>query len=327
MTAMYPRVSVIIPVYNGAAFVVKAIESVFNQTYRSYEIIVADDGSTDSTLDVLQNFGNRITVLELPHRGISTTRNKAINSSHGEFIALLDSDDIWESEKLELQVTFLDSHPDYALVYSYHTNFTDNNEDSVAQVKKLDLQGYVFKNLLTKTASPANSTIMVRRHVFNEAGGYNETLTALEDYELNLRIARKYKIGRIPQSLLRRRIHKDSFYSSGYDNRYIYHLPVYDKLLSDPEVERIIEQQRDEFMSNFILKFIFKSLFDGRSECIDQKLKDLKKYSLKKAERARTLVESNDTSSESWAPFIPDFDIWRADVKQKAELYKVFHNL
>ena len=321
MTTNSPRVSVIIPSYNSAKYIGQALESVFAQTYKDYEIIVADDGSTDETVQVLEAYQDRITLLTLPHKGICATRNEAIRQSHGEFIALLDSDDLWEPTKLQLQVAYLDRHSEFALVYAYSTNFTNEDEGNVSLVKKLDFEGHIFKDLFTKN-SFANSTIVMRRSVFDEMGGYDESLIAMEDYELNLRIAREYPIGRVPQSLLRRRIHPDSFYSSGYDNQYTYQLPVYDKLMSDPEVQRIIGTPKNEYMSSFILKFIFKNLFDERPEFLDQKLGDLEKYSPEKADIARQLVADSIITPEAWRGLVSEFDVWYDDVKHKAELYK-----
>jgi glycosyltransferase involved in cell wall biosynthesis len=315
------RVSVIIPTYNSAKYIAEALDSVFAQTYTNYEVIVADDGSTDNTVEVLQPYLDRITLLQLQHKGICATRNEAIRQSHGEFIALLDSDDIWEPTKLELQVAYLDQHPEFALVYAYSTNFTNEDEGSVALIKKLDFEGHIFKDLFIKS-SFANSTIVMRRSVFDEMGGYDESLVAMEDYELNLRIAREYPIGRVPESLLRRRIHPDSFYSSGYDNQYTFQLPVYDKLMSDPEVQRIIGATKNDFMSSFVLKFIFKNLYDERPELIEEKLGDLERYSPEKTDIARQLVADSVVTAEAWRDLIPEFDVWYADVKHKAELYK-----
>lgn len=321
MRHVNPRVSVIIPVYNGSQYLVEAVQSVLAQTYQDYEVIVADDGSAaDSPRDVLKQFGDKIKLLEFPHRGICATRNEAIQNSHGELIALLDSDDVWLPSKLELQVAYLDEHPEYALVYSYSTNFTNESKDEVALVKKVDFEGDIFVDLFTKN-SFANSTIIMRRSVFDEVGGYDESLRAMEDYELNLRIARKYKIGRVPESLLRRRIHPGSFYTSGYDNQYIYQLPVYDKLLSDPEVEKLIGIPKKEYMASFILKFIFKNVYDERPEFIDGKLEDLQRYTPEKAEKARELIAHN-AAPEAWRPLIIDFESWYEDVRHKAALFK-----
>lgn len=321
MTTKQPRVSVIIPTYNSAAFVADAIDSVLAQTYTNYEIIVANDGSADTTRAVLERFGDKITLLSLPHRGICATRNAAIANSHGEFIALLDSDDVWEPDKLELQVAYIHAHPEFALVYSYSTNFTDAEEGNVALVKKIDFEGFVFKDLFTK-GSFANSTILMRRSIFDEVGGYDESLAAMEDYELNLRISQKYQIGRVPKSLLRRRIHPGSFYSSGYDNQYVYQLPVYDKYMGDPAVSALIGKSKTAYMCSFILKFIFKNLYDEHPEFIAEKLVDLKRYSPEKAKLAEQLVANHNLDPSIWRPLVDEFDTWHQDVKHKAELYK-----
>jgi glycosyltransferase involved in cell wall biosynthesis len=325
MDTKHPRVSVIIPVYNGSQYLAEAVESVLAQTYTDYEIIVADDGSTtDSPRGALEKFGDKVTLLEFPHRGICATRNEAIQKSQGELIALLDSDDLWLPNKLELQVAYLDEHPEYALVYSYSTNFTNESKDEVALVKKVDFEGWTFVDLFTKN-SFGNSTIVMRRAAFDEVGGYDENLKAMEDYDLNLRLSRKFQIGRVPESLIRRRIHPGSFYTSGYDNQYVYQLPVYDKYMSDPEVEKLVGTSKLDYMTSFIAKFIFKNLYDERPEFIDQKLKDLEGYSPEKAQQARALVEAGDVSLESWQPLVDHFETWYQDVKHKAELFKARH--
>lgn len=316
-----PRVSIIIPVYNGTAFVAEAIQSALAQTYQDFEIIVADDGSIDDIEKVLQPYSQKIIYLRFSHRGISATRNAAILQSHGEFIALLDSDDLWEPEKLALQIAYLDAHPEFALVYSYSTNFTDDSEGNVALVRRLDFEGFIFKDLFTIN-SFANSTIIMRRNVFDEVNGYDESLSAMEDYDLNLRIGRDHQIGRVPQALLRRRIHPGSFYSSGYDNQYIFQLPVYEKFMSDSTVAQKIGQSKEEYLSSFILKFIFKNLYDKRLEFIEQKLQDLKHYSEIKVQLAQQLVKTHNLSEAAWRPLIPEFGVWQAEVIHKAILYK-----
>lgn len=318
---MNPLVSVIIPVFNDATYVGQAITSALNQTYKNYEIIVANDGSTDATADILDSFGSKITVLNLDHSGICASRNAAIRKSRGEFIALLDSDDLWEPEKLQKQIDYFNKHPEFALVYCYNINFTDETEDSVAIVKKVDFEGFIFKDLFFKNGF-ANSTIIIRRDAFDAVGGYDESLMAMEDYELNLRISRKYQIGRVPESLMRRRIHSSNFYAIGYDNQYTYQLPVYDKLLSDATVRTDLSTTKKSFMNAFILKFIYKNLYDDHVEFIPQKLEDLKKYAPASVPIAQKFIESHDITSSIWATLIPEFDAWQADVAHKALLFK-----
>ena len=316
-----PKVSVIIPVYNGSTCIREAVDSALAQDFKNFEVVVADDGSTDDTASLLLSYGDKIRVLKFEHRGISATRNAAIAVSLGEYIALLDSDDLWEPEKLGLQVAYLNEHDDCGLVYSYSSNFTNKDEGAVSVIMKTDFEGLCFKDMFLK-GGLVNSTIMYRRGVFDSVGGYDESIAAMEDYELNLRIAREHKIGRVPQRLTRRRIHPDSFYSSGYDNQYIFQYPVYTKFLDDPSVEKELGTSKSGFMRSFILKFIYKNIYDRRPEFIARKLDDLRKYSMRDYWMARVLSNLRIVNRAVWNPLIPHFDIWRADVERKAKLYK-----
>ena len=101
-----PRVSVIIPAYNSMQWVSAAIDSVLNQGYRDYEVVVIDDGSTDQTADVLESYGRKIRCIYQANAGVSNARNRGLSVSTGEFIAYLDADDMWYSQKLECQIAF-----------------------------------------------------------------------------------------------------------------------------------------------------------------------------------------------------------------------------
>lgn len=315
-----PRVSVIMPAFNSAKYIEDALESVFAQTYTDYEIVVADDGSTDETPVILDRYVAKVHTVRLAHRGVSAARNKAIEQSRGELIALLDSDDMWEPTKLEKQVAYMNEHPEYALTYTYSTNFTDRSDHSVALVRKMDFEGHVFKELFT-SGNPTTSTVIMRREAFDAVGGYDENLAAAEDYELNLRLSRRYEIGRVAESLLRRRIHPESFFASGYDSQYKYTLPVYEKLLSDPAIAHELGVDKTDYLGSFICKFVFKSLYDNRPESLAEKLAVLEHYDPQRASQAHTLVATYDLSPDSWDPLIIAFEPWYADVKHKAALY------
>jgi glycosyltransferase involved in cell wall biosynthesis len=113
-----PRVSVIIPTFNCARFLGRAIETALTQTYRDYELIVVDDGSTDETREVVASFGSKLRYLYQPNGGVYSARNLALSSANGELVAYLDADDMWYPHKLDTQVAFLDAHKECGLVHS-----------------------------------------------------------------------------------------------------------------------------------------------------------------------------------------------------------------
>ena len=204
-----PHVSVIMPTHNCAAFIVEAIESVLAQTYAEYEIIVVDDGSTDDTSTVLAPYRNKIRYLYQAKRGCAAARNAAIGEARGELIALLDADDIWFPNKLELQVEALRAHPDSALCF---TDFLEFDMSGVTTHSRLNTRanarswferhwisksdvacGPMYKELLQANWIHTSSVIM-RKTVLAEVGGYDEAFAAGEDYDLWLRIARTHPL-------------------------------------------------------------------------------------------------------------------------------------
>lgn len=316
----HPRVSVIIPAHNSEKYINESLQSVFDQTYTDYEIIVADDGSTDATPDILATYGNTVQSLQLDHGGVSAARNAAIQHSQGELIALLDSDDMWEPNKLETQVAYMDAHPEFALTYTYSTNFTQKDTGTVSLLRTMDFEGYIFKDLFTK-GNPATPTVIMRRAAFDTVGGYDTDLVAAEDYELNLRLSRRYQIGRVAESLLRRRMHPDSLFASKYESQFVYTLPVYEKILSNPEAAAELGVEKDDYLGSFIAKFVFKSLFDNRSDVLQDRLQTLREYDPQRAQIAEALVGRGDVSPQSWSPLIIEFEPFYADVLHKAQLF------
>ena len=132
-----PKVSVIIPTYNRAAYVKEAIDSVLGQSYEDYEIIVVDDGSSDDTNAVVKGFGDsRIRYIYQKNKGISGARNTGIRNARAQFVALLDSDDIWFPQILELEVPILDQNPDLCLVYS-KAHAMDQEDNPLPQIQGL----------------------------------------------------------------------------------------------------------------------------------------------------------------------------------------------
>lgn len=197
-----PLVSVIIPTYNGESTILRAINSVLNQTYSNLELIVVDDCSKDNTFEVVKNVKDkRVKVLRhKENRGGSAARNTGIKEAKGEYIAFLDDDDEWLSEKVEKQVEYLKSKESslYKGVVCSHMILSGKKWRTVIQTKEGDLREDI---LLMRLSLAAGSCLMVNRYVFNDIGMFNESYLRHQDMEFVLRYLRKYKLGVMEEPL------------------------------------------------------------------------------------------------------------------------------
>jgi len=209
-----PLVSVVMATYNRAAYIADAIRSVQSQEYDGVEIIVADDGSTDSTPEIVGHFGVAVTYLELPHRGqLAATRNAALEAANGEFIAFLDSDDLFLPGRLAKQVSALAEHPDAGLAYSNGYFFRDHPGQPTGHV--LDglptPSGEALADLLRGNflSSPV---VLIRRNCLDTVGLFDERseFFAVEDYDLWLRIAARFPLIYVPGDVAAIRRHGES---------------------------------------------------------------------------------------------------------------------
>lgn len=182
-----PRVSVVIPTYNNAKYLSQAIDSVLNQSFDSYEVVVIDDGSTDETATVLASYGDRIRVYHQQNRGVSATRNRGIQLAQGELVAFLDADDYFLPHKLLKQVQVFDAQPGVGIVNSgFQTMHKDGR--AIAQVEwwrsipDLSIENWLrYKPVLP-------SAMMFRRDWLEQVGGFDPHLSAAEDLDLVLRL-------------------------------------------------------------------------------------------------------------------------------------------
>lgn len=196
---MTPRVSVLIPCYNAGAYLAQAVESVLDQTYQDFEIIVVDDGSTDDTASVAGAF-SRVRYVYHAHSGIPVTRNLAVSHARGEFITFLDADDLWDKTKLEKQVAYMDSHPDCQLVYAIARNFFGGESETMTPRQK---------QLLEANMDNYMASCCIRRSVFETYGGFSENYPCGEDthWVFRLRAAGVSMSHCIQEPLYLRRIH------------------------------------------------------------------------------------------------------------------------
>ncbi len=208
---MNPKVSVILPTYNRAKILKKSISGVLNSSYRDFELIIVDDNSTDDTDKLINTFDDgRIKYIKSDKNlGAAGARNLGIDSANGTYIAFEDSDDFYRKEKLEKQVKLLDENPEYG--FSYHKirydmglNEKKQNLFAILPDEKIPLEkknGKIHEQLLYDNLVDCPS-IMVRKDCICDVGGFDTNLDALEDYELALRLSKKYEAGFINEVLL-----------------------------------------------------------------------------------------------------------------------------
>ncbi len=203
-----PKVSVIIPTYNRAHLIGRAIQSVLDQTYQNFEIIVVDDASTDETEELVKSFSdNRINyVRHQKNKGGSAARNTGIRAAKGEFIAFFDSDDEWLVEKLKKQIDkFRMSSKKVGVIYCGHCIVGEETQEVVDEVI-FSLRGNVFLNLLKMCITPGSS-LVVRRYCFRKAGFFDEALPSCQDWDMWIRLSRYYEFDFIPEILVKYHLH------------------------------------------------------------------------------------------------------------------------
>lgn len=204
-----PTISVVIPVYNCAAYIAAALDSVLTQTCPPAEVIVVDDGSTDETAAALDSYRGRIKYVYQNNRGEPAARNRGIDEATSEYIAFLDGDDLWMADKLELQVDYLIKHPDCSLVYTDMCTFDGNGiiDASIKRRFRMDLpSGHIFKSLFNRSLFGSGSVVF-RKACLDTVGYFDENLLVGSDYEMWLRIARHFELGVVDKPLLMYRHH------------------------------------------------------------------------------------------------------------------------
>ena len=208
-----PLISVVIPVYKGEAHIAQSIDSALEQDYQHIEIIIINDGSPDDSHKVIKGYLSdpRVHYIEQDNAGVANARNTGINSAKGEFIALLDQDDIWLPNKLAAQVEHLNRHPNCALIHS-QIGFINGDGDltpnpSWAWVN--DTGANAFENLFDHNCI-ATFMALIRKDALNEVGMFRESLAPADDWDLWLRIASKYEVGFIPEVSGYYRVHANN---------------------------------------------------------------------------------------------------------------------
>lgn len=203
-----PTVSVIIPAFNSAATIERAIRTALAQEGVSFEVIVIDDGSTDETGRVVEQFGDRVRMARQPNGGPAKARNHGARLAGGEWLAFLDADDEWVANKLAHQLARADDRT--GLIYTDCLYFGDSNRVTARQSDGLQLtEGDLFEDLLLRNNIITLSSAMIRKRDFDRLGGFDESpaLIGVEDWDLWLRYAAEGRVGLCPEPLTRYRWH------------------------------------------------------------------------------------------------------------------------
>lgn len=209
------KVSIILPTYNRAYCIRRAVDSVLCQTRADWELIVVDDGSSDDTEEIIAGYAaadSRVRYHRQPdNRGVSAARNEGIRQARYEYIAFQDSDDVWHADKLEKQMRVFEENPALGLVYCAMQG--TRQDGSAVRIPDLSidrqfLRGNLYGLLLQGNVIDAPAAVM-RKSCVEKCGGFDESLSCLEDWELFLRIAGEYEIGYVDEALVDSDIHNE----------------------------------------------------------------------------------------------------------------------
>jgi len=203
----YPKITILMSVYNGEKYLREAVDSILNQTFKNFEFIIINDGSTDKTEEILKDYNDsRIKIYKNKRNlGVAKSLNVGLKMAKGEYIARQDSDDISTPKRLAVQADFLDRHPAYAVVGVFPkviNEISDKIRYGQRPIKDIDIR----KTLKTKNCI-VHGSAMIRMRCLHDVGLYDESMANSEDYELWLRLAKKYAFRNIAKFLYVLRLH------------------------------------------------------------------------------------------------------------------------
>jgi glycosyltransferase involved in cell wall biosynthesis len=207
-----PLISVLMSVYNGQAYVAEAVESILHQTFRDFELIIVDDGSTDGSLAILKDFAARdprIVLNSRPNTGVSIAMNESLAIARGTLLAKMDCDDVALPQRFDLQVKFLNDHPEVVAVGSYFDVIDDKGRLLTTLEPPTD-DADIQQKMLAGHGAITHSCVMMRKDALMRAGGYDPRFPPAEDLDMLLRMGEQGKLANIPKTLVKFRVHSQS---------------------------------------------------------------------------------------------------------------------
>lgn len=204
-----PKISVLMPVYNGERYLCEAVESILGQTFMDYEFIIIEDGSTDSTWEILTEYRDpRIRLVKNNHNmGVTRSLNNGLRLAKGEYIARMDADDVSLPERFEKQVEYMEAHPEIGVLGTW-IEYIDENGVPLGEWRMPTSPVLIGWSLFFGTCL-IHPSVMMRRNVIEQVGFYRLEPLYAEDYDLWVRLSTVTRIANIPEILLRRRVVKD----------------------------------------------------------------------------------------------------------------------
>ena len=231
MTESTPPVSVIIPTYNRSHFVSQAIESVLKQTFRDFEIIVVDDGSSDDTATVCAEYPEKVRYIYQKNQGRAEARNTGMRESRSKYLAFLDDDDIFLPDHLQLQVDYLETNPDVGMVYGTYVRVDENLIPYEERPPKAPTS---YPEMLRMGVEMQTSTVMMRRELIDVAGYLDTRFEIMEEIDYFITIAKHTKIGSIREPLVHMRQHPGNSERGLHPKVFQHTLFLLDKHLTPP---------------------------------------------------------------------------------------------
>jgi glycosyltransferase involved in cell wall biosynthesis len=243
--------SVIIPTYNRASFLKEAIQSVLDQDYfnnknmeETFELLVIDDGSTDRTRDIVESFPPPVSYYFQENRGVSAARNFGLEISQGEFVAFLDSDDLWKRDKISSQMSLMKTLIRISVCYTEEIWIRRGNFVN-PKIKHKKYSGWIFDKVLPLCLLSLSSALF-RKTVFAEVGGFDEDFPVCEDYDLGLRVAHRYPVHLITKPLIVKRGGHPDQLSHKYWGMDEFRVKALEKVLGldlSPREEKLVKQE------------------------------------------------------------------------------------
>lgn len=218
-----PVVSVLIPAYNAEKYLSETIQSVLEQTFTDYEIVIIDDGSRDGTERVVRSFSDpRIRFFRKENGGPASARNVGLKMAQGKWIAFLDSDDLWLPEKLDIQIKVATEHPSAGLIYSDCVRFGEKGLEEVRSTIFRPGSGNVFWKLISEGNFIGTLTVIAKREILLACSGFDESpeIQGSEDYDLWIRVAYLQELFYIPKVLAKYRVRRDGHNRSNLERTY-----------------------------------------------------------------------------------------------------------